>query len=84
MNIPKEVQEDMREVIINWDKLNDDTQYSIIGLTEFMGIEKGIELYTGLPAMQVLDDDSQGALDKVGLGMLPGKFIDSIKEIAEA
>ena len=42
MTIPKEVQKDMREVILNWDKLNDDTQYSIIGLTEFLGIEKGI------------------------------------------
>ena len=84
MTIPKEVQEDMREIILNWDKLNDDTQYSIIGLTEFLGIEKGIELYTGLTAMQVLDDDSQGVLDKIGLGMLPGKFIDTIREIAEA
>ena len=52
----------MRELILNWDKLNDDTQYSIIGLTEFMGIEKGIEFYTGLIAMQVLDDNSQGVL----------------------
>ena len=84
MRISKEDEEDMREVILNWDKLNDDTQYSIIGLTEFLGLEKGIELYTGLTAMQVLDDDSQGALDKIGLGMMPGKFIDTIKEIAEA
>lgn len=74
----------MRELILNWDKLNDDTQYSIIGLTEFMGIEKGIEFYTGLIAMQVLDDNSQGVLDHIGLGMLPSKFIDEIKEIAEA
>ena len=84
MTIPKEVQEDMREIILNWDKLNDDTRYSIIGLTEFLRIEKGIELYTGLTAMQVLDDDSQGILDKIGLGMLPSKFIDEIKEIAES
>ena len=34
--------------------------------------------------MDVLDDNSQGILDKIGLGILPSKFIDEIKEIAEA
>ena len=84
MTIPKEVQKDMREVILNWDKLNDDTQYSIIGLTEFLGIEKGIELYTGLTLMSGMDDDTHESLAQIGLGMLPGKFIDSIREIAES
>ena len=84
MTIPKEVQEGMREVILNWDKLTDDTQYSIVGLTETMGIEKAIELYTGLNAMQILDDDTQDAFKNLGLESATDHFIEVIREIAEA
>lgn len=84
MTIPKEVQDGMRELILNWDKLNDDTQYSIVGLSEFMGTEKAIELYTVLSSMQVLDNQTQEALAEIGLGAIPKEFARAIKEIAEA
>ena len=84
MTIPKEVQDGMRELILNWDKLNDDTQYSIVGLSEFMGIEKAIELYTVLSAMQVLDGKTQTALSEIGLTRVPEQFAIAIKDIAEA
>jgi len=84
MTIPKEVQDGMRELILNWDKLNDDTQYSIVGLSEFMGTEKAIELYTVLSTMQVLDNQTQEALAEIGLESIPKEFAMAIKDIAEA
>lgn len=84
MIITKEAVEGMREIIDNWDKLTDDTQYSIVGLSEYMGTEKAIELFTGLSLIRDISENSQTSLDEVGLGSMPKNFIKMIKEIAEA
>ena len=34
--------------------------------------------------MSGMDEDTHESLAQIGLGMLPGKFIDSIREIAES